>query len=435
MPSIFHIINPRRLGRRITTAILAVLILALLIGGFLYIRDLQSTNAAVASSLTAANQEIAQLQRDKAETETRLSTAYQENEDLQTSKAEVETSLVTVSQQVADLQVVIADVEAKLTAANQEVTDLQTRSSQAESDLATANQQAADLRIGKLAVEVELSTVNQEVADLRSGKAQAESDLAAANQRLQQMDSSGQTYEALRAQIDALHVEISDLQEQRKALVPTMTVTGFHCTGSMEPAITCLDRATLLTNPKPSEVIPGAVISFARPSTCVLDADYVLHRVVRRQHMRGQMHYWTKGDNNPEEDNCWIPHNFVRGMIVAIDQNATPENAFLRDSVNAVVSRLTEARENHEAALQIYDDYCQRWTTASGKCELPQGRFATGLQMHDTVETARQLVLTLTDYADCWLAVARDDRYYPNYPGIRLPIACAALHGTPVPQP
>ena len=55
--------------------------------------------------------------------------------------------------------------------------------------------------------------------------------------------------------------------------------TGFHCTGSMEPKITCLDTTTWLANFNPQDVVIGTVIVFTPTADCELSSSRVAHRV------------------------------------------------------------------------------------------------------------------------------------------------------------
>ena len=125
----------------------------------------------------------------------------------------------------------------------------------------------------------------------------------------------------------------------------------FSCTGSMEPVITCLDDALWLTAFQPEDIVVGSIISF-HPACWEErgeDESGTSHRVMDIKVEDGVHYYWPQGDNNPEDDGCWVPETDVHGYIIYIDRGVYPENAKLRDSVNA-------AEEAYRLAVAAYDD-------------------------------------------------------------------------------
>ena len=151
---------------------------------------------------------------------------------------------------------------------------------------------------------------------------------------------------------------------------------GLLCTGSMEPALTCLDEVTIRTDFAPADITVGTIIDFlSSPVDCPVREG--IHRVVDVKVEDGVHYYWTKGDN-AEADDCWLPESYVHGYVVDVHVGVRPENADLRESVNDSKARLDEARAKYREAAAAYDDYCLRWATGPD-CELPDEHYAYGL--------------------------------------------------------
>ena len=186
----------------------------------------------------------------------------------------------------------------------------------------------------------------------------------------------------LEARVRELGAEITALEERRRPLLLAgrqERVEGFLCTGSMEPAITCLDTATWVTVFSPEEIVKGAVISFdnraCRPGAT---AGRTAHRVQDTYLEDGVLHYWPKGDAHAESDGCWVPSTAVHGYIIELHKNTVPENAVLRDNVNASNAAYREARE---AYVDVIEQYCghRQPERCSVSLEDPLGREAQRL--------------------------------------------------------
>ena len=83
----------------------------------------------------------------------------------------------------------------------------------------------------------------------------------------------------------------------------------------------------------------------------------------------GQRYYQTKGDANPQPDNCWIPHHDVYGLIVGLERNAVPENAALRDGVNAARAAM-RANPSDPVAIATYH-CCRRAALTASPGDIP----------------------------------------------------------------
>ena len=97
------------------------------------------------------------------------------------------------------------------------------------------------------------------------------------------------------------------------------------CTGSMDPAITCLDdllfQVTLI---KPEDVNVGTVILYTPSEECLTfsPGQRAVHRVIEtRISDGGGKEFLTQGDNpysNSMNDGCWIPLASVNGFLIEI---------------------------------------------------------------------------------------------------------------------
>ena len=140
----------------------------------------------------------------------------------------------------------------------------------------------------------------------------------------------------LRESKDSLMWELDELRRQRQPLIIQSETGEWLCTGSMEPNITCLDTSTWLENYDPADIVIGATISYSVDcSEDEPDEIWTGHRVLDIKMEDGIHCYWPKGDGNDEPDGCWIPQTAVNGYIVELHKNTRPENADLRNGVNA----------------------------------------------------------------------------------------------------
>ena len=162
------------------------------------------------------------------------------------------------------------------------------------------------------------------------------------------------TVAGLESKAGALRAEVAQLEERRRPLIlADERVRGFACTGSMNPAITCLDTATWLYDFQPEDIVVDATISFKSNACWPNDPpnSNTAHRVAAIRVIAGVYHYWPKGDANSQADGCWVPHTAVNGYVIEVHKNTRPENATLRNNVNAARVAL-EAAENAVPAAE-----------------------------------------------------------------------------------
>ena len=188
------------------------------------------------------------------------------------------------------------------------------------------------------------ATLDQDLRRARTDLHRTETFL---NQSMKQVQTLQQKYETLQrdhtrladtsASVESLEAEIERLEGRLQPLIlreRTVTRSGFACTGSMEPTVTCLDEAEWLGKFEPSEVIAGMTIDFDPDCTeGEPNGRGTTHRVVKVKVENGIYYYWPKGDGNREADGCWIPVGHVTGYMIALYQDTQPQNESLRQSV------------------------------------------------------------------------------------------------------
>ena len=116
----------------------------------------------------------------------------------------------------------------------------------------------------------------------------------------------------------------------------------------MDPALTCLDKATWLKDFNAEDIVVGATIGF-NPNCWEDEPDdlFTAHRVMDIKIENGVYYFWPKGDANPEDDGCWVHQDNVSRYLVGVEKNAVPENAYLQSQVRA-------ASEAYEKLLLRY---------------------------------------------------------------------------------
>ena len=223
----------------------------------------------------------------------------------------------------------------------------------------------------------ELSRIEQDYASLTAERdslaeehAALEDDYELLLGEYDSFDAVQQEHEALQVIVDSLNAHADDLRSviqeldgRRRPLIVDSSIGHFACTGSMEPKITCLDEATWLDNFNPADITIGTVISFTPVSECRVSGDRIAHRVIEIDVINGVYYFLPKGDNNDVDDGCWIPETNVNGYIIELHEDVRPENAALRDKVNAAKASAGEARAAYEAAR---DEYYSTWADYCG---------------------------------------------------------------------
>ena len=211
---------------------------------------------------------------------------------------------------------------------------------------------AAEDRYNRLdAAHAKLAAAHDALADEHDDLQGDHGDLAA---RHGDLTRQYQELESMAARASELQEQILALEAQLEPLVVSVHSKQrewFRCTGSMEPAITCLDSATWIAPADPADIVVGATISFD-PNCFEGDVDgrRTAHRVAATKVVNGVTYYWPKGDANERADGCWVPYSNVHGYLVELHKGTHPENASLRDKVNASKAARDAAEATAEEA-------------------------------------------------------------------------------------
>lgn len=194
--------------------------------------------------------------------------------------------------------------------------------------------------------------------------------------------------------------------------VPVTMLRRTKCTGSMEPAITCLDALVKQRIKAPEDVDVGDVVSFPSnecwPGRYQSDtmSGYTSHRIVAVRAGEDGPEYLTQGDNNLEPD-CWLPFEFLHTKVVEVRRGLYPANAALRNAVNLMA----------EAARTAIDEYLDHIEAACGHrgpdpCPLKGAAYDTADYLFNRADQ-------LAADHDCWVTKA----VLSEYPG-HIPASC-----------
>lgn len=361
--------------------------------------------------------------------------------DLRQKKDELQATLAVTIEHLREQQATLDDAEKKRELLVSENARMSSGLSNAEASIAqleeslaivTQNHALADEQIRQLNNEVQL--VRDQNVSLRESRdqtqeilSQTSSDLKEVSSELRTLNVRAETVEHFDNQIQELREELRELREERSVLIPQTEIAQFRCTGSMEPTITCLDQGLFLTNPLPSEVVIGSVINYATPTDCAVTGEAVSHRVTKRMMIGGEMNYRAKGDNNREDDGCWIPHSSVKGVMLSLDKDATPENTGRRDLINGAKDEADRHRRAWETASSTYEAYCERNTDIIGQCRVPNNRYEKALELKKSADVARARLISAQDYYQCLVEgeASRTEFWVGGVRSFSIPPLCA----------
>ena len=343
-------------------------------------------------------------------------------QDTQTTLSTTETLLATTRDTLDDTSLSLAHTETTLAATEDALESSQGRESALQEanvilsgDLMETTDRLENVihlnaqkqsTLNRTSLQVAALTVESEGLALE--KAELETDLETAESNYRVLEASAGTYTMLEAQAEALESDIAALHEERAPLIIASGDSEFACTGSMEPNLTCLDTATELYNYRPQDVVIGTIIAF-NPNCWEQgepEPTGALHRVIDIKQENGTYYYWPRGDGNTEDDGCWVPDTNVISYIIEVQKNTLPENAALRDGVNAAEAALNEA-EN--AYLELREKVCPM----TGPCTVPT-------HTYNQLQALRAPYLAAYDlYWNCWFRNAEES----EYPG-HIPYSC-----------
>ena len=129
---------------------------------------------------------------------------------------------------------------------------------------------------------------------------------------------------------------------------PTPQRVRVLCTGSMEPAITCLDL--MVTQPVfgPNDIEVGTIIS---AKAC---GKRFAHRVIAARERDGITYYQTQGDAHELPDNCWFTLDDVKSVIESIERDRVPANTRMRDGFNAAKAAILANPTDRDAIATFH---------------------------------------------------------------------------------
>ena len=252
-----------------------------------------------------------------------------------------------------------------------------------------------------------LTTFREQLEAANARNAQLVNENNDLKQYQQDIYSTSGSLAQLQTEAERLRIEIETLEEQRKPLLLALrnaSVGNPSCTGSMYPAITCMDRATWLEEFRVEDIVVGAIISFdpdcweQRPN-----GRSTIHRVMDIRVENGVYYFWPKGDSNSEPDGCWVHQDNVNGYLIAIEKNAVPENSYLQSQVIA-------ARVAYLVAADAYDRLALRHC---GSLDVANCYFG---QFYGEALAAYELTEETWYYYDCWYQNALDSEYPGHIP-------------------
>ena len=350
--------------------------------------DFEATNKSLVSELQQTNN-----QKNDAQSKNRA--LHEVNASLESSREKLTGQLSEATSANEALQIDYQGLQAVNNALEVDYQGLQT----------TNHQQAQSL----IDSQEEIGNLERKNRQLVSDLSNVESSLALMRSRFRSVQSLEQRRDVLSSEIANLESNIATLESDIKGLkaarIPLLVDSykvNFLCTGSMEPKITCLDSATMLSNFRPQDVTVGTVISFKPTPKCDVTSGNLSHRVVKIKVVRGVHYYWPKGDNSDKADNCWIPESNVNGYIIKLHKGTNAQNKGLRSSVNAAESAKERAWNTY--ALK-YETYCGFPPNSGTICFLPQRQI-------DEINQLADAYLSAFNYYSCWVESAANVSYF-----------------------
>ena len=352
--------------------------------------ELEATKAQVRTTvtqLTTTSDALAIAEETLAVTVAELRTAEANARETEHSLADTQDRLTTTDE-------ALASANADLTATNEELASTRRDLASTNSDVQTTKQALGDTQRTLADTSEALGVATSDIASL-------ETQVAGASLELTEIRTAIGSVERLREEAIGLETEIAELREQREPLILDTVTTNFACTGSMEPKVGCTDSALWLRNYDPADIVEGAFVSFSNaPDACLTgntEGRHTAHRVIDIRERNGERQFRTQGDNNPQDDGCWLSAEHINYYVIEFYEDTHPERQWLRDDVNGAV-------DTYRAALDEYDAYLERHctlnrTTDRYRCRDPY--YGRAIKMHRELQQ-------LTEVKDCWVDHARN---------------------------
>gem|GEM_PF-2801103 len=342
-------------------------------------------------SILIVSQRLEQREATLASTTDMLIKTQADLRNNQVALTNVETKLLDTERKlsITDMQLDLTEVELRT---NQGKLDSMTM----ELELTKVDLRTNQGKLDSMTMELELTKV-----DLRTNQGKLDSTARELSATKGELTTLGQTIKLignLEERIKSFNSELKVLEARRLVLIPKTKDVIFLCTGSMDPKITCMDTAEYLTNFKPEDVIRGTIISFI--STCDLSGDRISHRVIDIKIEGGEYFYRTKGDNNSEDDGCWIPSKAVAGYMISLTKGSDSVMEGLLSYVWSLETKAKSLKVNlatldksityydgeYNRLLSMYSAYCPYVNII---CILPSGSYQIARSLYQQLESLR----------------------------------------------
>ena len=194
--------------------------------------------------------------------------------------------------------------------------------------------------------------LRQELTELRGlvgNKGQLEVDI-------QSLEGTVASLEGTVASLRAEKVSLEDAI----AIIPRPYNQHILCSGSMEPAMTCLDRVALRDVSDDMDLAVGNVVTF-ESHNCYFGIAVcpTIHRIVAIAEGTGGTYYLTKGDNNLGDDDIWLSRADLAEAVVGIEKNAYSAATRIKQR-----QRVSDLDSKYKEALRP----CMSVIRAGGSC-------------------------------------------------------------------
>lgn len=343
--------------------------------GMLVIGSVIAGGSLMGVELNKRNVSLVNTENELSLTQYELSAQENRNAELTLVNRDLNTDLADAEARNADLNAVNDGLTTDLANAESRNADLTDTNAGLTTDLAYAESRNANLTNANTGLTTDLADAESRNADLNAVNDGLTADLTDTRSQLAQSRKDYATLESVAGNVDRLRTQASNLEEAKNELLaeiaelrleraPLVLKThdiGFHCTGSMEPKLTCLDSATWLDNFRPEDIVVGTIISFETVEECSISGKRIGHRVMDIKHEDGRYYFWPQGDANDEPDGCWIPEENVNSYIIDVQKDVYPGNADLRNEVNSSRSNLKAADAARETAWETYATTFTSW--------------------------------------------------------------------------
>ncbi|MCE2466217.1 MAG: hypothetical protein J4G01_09180 [Dehalococcoidia bacterium] len=364
-----------------------------------------------------------------------LAASRAEVERLSADLAGERTRSFELANELTASQLSLQDANSYLAILGDDLATAQTNIHAAQGRLVEADNRIDALVASRDALEQLLSGTQDELYTLASKHQVLEQSVGNLEQVKEQIGSLDSTITSRNTTIGELDSQIVELRDEIEALKvarePWMLETrtsGLMCTGSMEPALTCLDEVTWLMNSYPEDIAEGVIISFDI-GACRDESKWIAHRVEKVKVEDGIYYYWPKGDNNSQADGCWVPFSHVNGYAINVRRNAHPENAELRNMVVEAQADMDRAMAIHNATKSRYCRAAPTSGTSVGAEHDGKPCYFTSQEWDELDHLYQVVYLGAYRYWECTLDSARNATHSPDG---RAPIYQTCSHPGPM---